>query len=299
VGGIGVVVTILAWRFPQFWNSPSPQVSSIQPPSAKDIADELKKIQSATPGSLVSGNKQEKRQSGVQLPYFYLRVTLDNPTALSPLLLSLVNPSRISIPARDALIQSGTGQLYRRLPPPNKDTLYIDKSVPNNTPIPLGSSVAMGNTALPVPFGLTPGEYLFQIRGGPNKITERLQIVYQNAEWIQLIEIYADNKLVFSTPKPPNQPDISLTVVNTGNLALLLDNTSSLLLREPYYEVVLWLLSRPDSSPVVRRDSIKTGWIRPHEHYGPIRLADERVADLGKDGEELYGYAVIKMSGMH
>jgi len=205
-----------------------------------------------------------------------------------PTQLVVINPSKEAVMATTAIMRNGTGPLFQRTLHPNPNDESIDR--PLQEPIPLALGTVVPGTA-DLLFGIAPGTYTFEIGTLDHKsITENIQIVHRNGEWLQVLEVYRDSKLVYSTPKPPDQPDISLSVNNIKDPILSLENISRLLLKDPYYKVVLWRLSNRTAEPLEWSGALQGSWIRAKERLGPIHL---RAQPPFTTDEELFGYAIV------
>jgi pimeloyl-ACP methyl ester carboxylesterase len=227
--------------------------------------------------------------SPIKQRYFYLSF---KPGAdFSPYLsnqLVVTNPGADSFTNVVAIFKTGTAPLYQRTLNPEAGIDAVDRPLTDPPPIKIGNLPPGGKQLL---FSLSAGNYIFELRSTRPEInlTEQLQIVHRNGEWITSLDVYNGSTLIFTTPKPADQPDIDLQIYNTASPVILLGNKTSVLLKDPFYRVVLWRLAAPDH-PLVWSNSLREQWIRRDTKLGPFPLGTDRPF---KQGEELYGYAVL------
>ena len=247
-------------------------------------------------------NETHNKAAAVIKDYFYLDVVIEPSTSAHfPLRLSAVNPGQHELLDVIAIIQDGSGSLWMRTHrndvnaqrPANGIATAISREWSDrqladiHTPINL-EHLGIGENVTPVPFGVSPGVYSIELRTGSKTFIERLQILYRNAKWLRVIEVRSGGKILFSTPKPLDQPDITLEVYNATALTLSLRNTSDLLLKEPYCGLTLWNVAQTHlkDAPRVWQWDNKDGWIRPHEHTAII-------VGLGNNTDPIYGYVTL------
>ena len=225
-------------------------------------------------------------------PYAYIEVDLIH-RLFSSFPVSVINHG-LSLRDGVATIQQGTGGLLKRaLTPPANGNGFSYSKVDLSTPIPLGDLAKQSTDPF---YSLDSGDYKLELRIDQDIITEHLNIAFRDGEWTRSIEVNTKGKVVFSTPALPNQPDISLIFVNTGSLGLVIENTSkAAVLKDPYYRVVLWPLSKVD--PLHPFEWVKnlSGYsISRRGSLGGIELAanSEMAANTTK-GDEMFGYATV------
>jgi len=111
------------------------------------------------------------------------------------------------------------------------------------------------------------------------------------------VKVHRGPKQPEKSPNPTEKPDIHLALVYPKAFAIVLYNSSGVLLDKPKYSPGIWNLDRLDASGNVATLPIPVfvgDWIRPHESMGPQAVfGTELVKPAVKPGDRLFGFILV------
>ena len=144
-----------------------------------------------------------------------------------------------------------------------------------------------------IPFDVGTGDYTFHLKIGSDLIKQTLRLVYHSRKWTQVVEVFRNEAKIFSTPTLQDQPDISLQLVNLRRPALVLHNESrNLVIRDPYFHLLLWDLDddKSDQPVIDQKASLARPWIAPRENSDLVGI---NGAHVDKPGRRFFGVVSV------
>jgi hypothetical protein len=111
------------------------------------------------------------------------------------------------------------------------------------------------------------------------------------------VEVHRKPKQSEKHSDSPEKPDIHLALVYPKAFAIVLYNSSGVLLEKPKYAPGIWNLDRLNESgnaPTLIIPVFEGDWIRPHESMGPENVFDSPlVKPAVKPGDRLFGFITV------
>lgn len=111
------------------------------------------------------------------------------------------------------------------------------------------------------------------------------------------VEVHRKSKQPEKSSDSPERPDIHLVLVYPKAFAIILYNSSGVLMEKPKYAPGIWNLDRLDESgnvPTLMIPVFEGDWIRPHESMGPENVFDTPlVKPAVKHGDRLFGFITV------
>lgn len=111
------------------------------------------------------------------------------------------------------------------------------------------------------------------------------------------VEVHRRPDQAQKNPDSSDNPDIHLALVYPKSFAVVLYNSSNVLLEKPKYAPGIWNLDRPDNSgnvPTLMIPVFEGDWIRPHESMGPENVFDTALVKTAvQPGDRLFGFMIV------